>query len=121
MPSPERGSLSSIVDCSFNPVLVSDLDQEVLKELMAKMCGLTVHDLKRRTSQHASVTTTRADSCNELETFAVSPPTDGADGHLIEITNTTAQPGGVDYEAQWLLGPGTCGRSGSGIHYSGVL
>ena len=35
MPAPEWGSFLSIVDGSLNPVPVSDLDQVVLKELMA--------------------------------------------------------------------------------------
>ena len=47
MPAPEWGSLLSIVDGSLNPVPVSDLDQVVLKELMATNRGLTLLDLKK--------------------------------------------------------------------------
>ena len=36
MPATEWGGFLSTVDCSLSPVLVSDLDQVVLKELMAK-------------------------------------------------------------------------------------
>ena len=48
MPAPEWGSLLSIVDGSLNPVPVSDLDQVVLKELMAVNRGFTLLNLKRR-------------------------------------------------------------------------
>ena len=48
MPAPEWGSFLSIVDGSLNPVPVSDLDQVVLKELMAGNRGLTLSDLKKR-------------------------------------------------------------------------
>ena len=46
MPALEWGSFLSIVDGSLNPVPVSDLDQVVLKELMAENRGLTLLDLK---------------------------------------------------------------------------
>ena len=36
MPAPNCSSFLSIVDGSLNPVLVSDLDQEVVKDLMAE-------------------------------------------------------------------------------------
>ena len=45
VPAPEWSSFLSIVDGSLNPVLVSDLDEEVLKELMAENRGLTLLDL----------------------------------------------------------------------------
>ena len=48
MTAPEWGSFLSIVDGSLNPVPVSDLDQVVLKELMAENRGLTLLDLKKR-------------------------------------------------------------------------
>ena len=41
MPAPEWGSFLSIVDGSLNSAPVSDLDQVVLKELMAENRGLT--------------------------------------------------------------------------------
>ena len=47
MPAPEWGSFLSIVDGSLNSVPVSDLDQVVLKELMAENRGLTLLDLKK--------------------------------------------------------------------------
>ena len=50
MPAPEWGSFSSIVDGSLNSIPLSDLDQVVLKELMAKNRGLTLLDLKKRSS-----------------------------------------------------------------------
>ena len=48
MPVPEWGNFWSRVDDSVNPVLVSDLDQEVLMELIAEDRGLTFLDLKKR-------------------------------------------------------------------------
>ena len=57
MPAPEWDSFLSIVDGSLNPVPVSDLDQVVLKELMAENRGLTLLDLKKR-SEYSSVTAT---------------------------------------------------------------
>ena len=47
MPAPEWGSFWSIIDGSPNPVLVSDVDQVVLKELMAENRGLTLLNLKK--------------------------------------------------------------------------
>ena len=47
MPAPEWGSFLSIVGGSLNAVPVSDLDQVVLKELMAENRGLTLLDLKK--------------------------------------------------------------------------
>ena len=47
MPAPEWGSFLSIVDGALNSVPVSDLDQVVLKELMAENKGLT-HMISRR-------------------------------------------------------------------------
>ena len=85
MPAPEWGSFVSTVDGSLNPVLVSDLDQEVLKELMAKNRGLTLHDLKKRSSEYPWVTTTSNESYDEVETAAISPPMADADDHLSEI------------------------------------
>ena len=64
MPAPEWGSLLSIVDCSLNPVPVSDLDQVVLRELMAENKGLTLRDLKKR-SDYSSVPTTSGECSDE--------------------------------------------------------
>ena len=46
---------------------VSDLDQVVLKELMAENKGLTLRDLKKR-SEYSSVTTTSGECPDEPET-----------------------------------------------------
>ena len=67
MPAPEWGSFLSIVDGSLNPVPVSDLDRGVLKELMAENCGLTLHDLKKRSSEYPSVTTTSDESYDDCK------------------------------------------------------
>ena len=74
------GSLMSIVDCSVNPVPVSDLNQVVLKKLRAESRGLTIFDLKKR-SEYSSVTATSCECSDEQETRAVSTPlADAADG-----------------------------------------
>ena len=57
VPAPKSGILLSIVDGSLNHVPVSDLDQVVLKELMAENKGLTLLDLKKR-SEYSSVIST---------------------------------------------------------------
>ena len=84
MPAPEWGSFLSIVDGSLSPVPVSDLDQVVLKELMAENRGLTLLDLKKR-SEYSSVTTTSGECSDEQETPVVSTPLADADDHLSEI------------------------------------
>ena len=71
MPAPEWGSSLSIVDGSLNPVPVSDLDQVVLKELMAENRGLLRPDLEK-TSEYSSVTTMSGECFDEQETPAVS-------------------------------------------------
>ena len=74
------------MDGSLNPVPVSDLDQVVLKELMAKSRGLTLLDLKKR-SEYSSVTTKSCKYSDEQETQAVSTPLDDADNRLSEIAS----------------------------------
>ena len=81
MLAPQRG-----VDGSLHPVPVSDLDQEVLKELMANNSGLTLNDLKKR-PECPSLTTTSVESYDDLDTPVVSPPFADADNHPIEIAN----------------------------------
>ena len=76
----------SVVDGSLNPVPVSDLDQLVLKELMAERRGLTLLDLKKK-SEYSSFTTNSGEYSNEQETPAVSTPLADADTHLSEITS----------------------------------
>ena len=86
MPAPEWGSFLSIVDGSLSPVPVSDLDQVVLKELMAENRGLTPLDLKER-SEYSSVTTTSGECSDEQETPAVSTPLADADDRLSDIAS----------------------------------
>ena len=86
MPAPECGSFLSLVDASLNPVPVSDLDQVVLKELMAENRGLTLLDLKKR-SEFSSVTSTSGECSDEQETPAVSIPLADADDRLSEIAS----------------------------------
>ena len=56
MQAPEWASFLSIVDGSLNPVPLCDLDQVLLKEVMAENHGLTLSDLKKRSSEHLSAT-----------------------------------------------------------------
>ena len=86
MPAPIWGSFLSIVDGSLNPVPVSDLDQVVLKELMAENRGLTLLGVKKR-SEYSSVTTTSGVCSDEQETPAVSPPLADVDDRLSQITS----------------------------------
>ena len=86
MPATDWGSLLSIVDGSPNPVPVSDLDQVVLKVLMAENRGLTLLDLKKR-SEYSSVTTTSGECSDEQETPAVSTPMPDADDRLSDIAS----------------------------------
>ena len=86
MPAPEWGSFLSIIDGSLNPVPVSDLDQEVLKELMAENRGLTLLDLKKR-SKSCSVITKSDECSDEQETPAVSTPLADADNCLSDIAS----------------------------------
>ena len=65
---------------------MSDLDQVVLKELMAENGGLTPVDVKKR-SEYSSVTTTSAECSGEQETPAVSTPLADADNHLSKIAS----------------------------------
>ena len=79
-------SFLSIVDGSLNPVPLCDLDQVLLKEVMAEDCGLTLSDLKDRSPQHLSATLTGCESPDGyLEPAAVK---EGADDQLSEIAST---------------------------------
>ena len=80
MSAPEWGSFLSIVDGSLNPVAASDLDQVVLKELMA------VLDLKKR-SEYSSATATSGECSDEQKTPAVSTPLADADDRLSDIAS----------------------------------
>ena len=86
MSAPEWGSFLSIVDGSLNPVPVSDLDQMVLKELMAENRGITLLDLKKR-SEYSSATTTSGEYSDEQETPAVSSSLADADDRLSEVAS----------------------------------
>ena len=64
MQAPEWASFLSIVDGSLNAVPLCDLDQVLLKEVMAENCGLTLSALKKRSPEHLSATVT-ASAWNE--------------------------------------------------------
>ena len=86
MSAPEWGSFLSIVDGSLNPIPASDLDQVVLKELMAENGGLTLLVLEKR-SEYSSVTITSGECSDEQETPAVSTPMADADKRLNDIAS----------------------------------
>ena len=90
MPAPEWGNFLSIVDGSLNPKPVSNLDQVVLKEMMAESRGLTLLDLKKR-SECCSVTTMSGECSDEEGTPAVCTPFADADDHLSEIASAIPQ------------------------------
>ena len=86
MQAPEWASFLSIVDGSLNPVPLCDLDQVLLKKVMAENCGLTLSDLKKRSPEHLSATLTGCESPNGyLEPAAVK---EDADDKLSEIAST---------------------------------
>ena len=86
MQAPECASFLSIVDGSLNPVPLCDLDQVLLKEVMAENCGLTLSDLKNRSPEHLSATLTGCESPDGyLEPAAVK---ENADDQLSEIAST---------------------------------
>ena len=83
MQAPEWASFLSIVDGSLNPVALCDLDQVLLKEVMAENGGLTLLDLKKRSLQHISATLTGCESHDgDVEPAAVK---EDADDRLSEI------------------------------------
>ena len=65
---------------------MSDLDQVVLKELMAENRDLVLLDLKKR-SEYSSVTTTSGECSHEREIPAVSTPLSDADDPLSDIAS----------------------------------
>ena len=81
MPAREPGSFFSIVDGTLNSVLVSDLDHQVLKQLVADYRGLILLDLKQR-SEYSSITTTSGEYFDEQDTPAVRTAVPDADDHL---------------------------------------
>ena len=86
MQAPEWASFLFIVDGSLNPVPLCDLDQVLLKEVMAENRGLTLSDLKNRSSEHLSATLTGCESPDGyLEPAAAK---EDADDQLSEIAST---------------------------------
>ena len=77
MQAPEWASFLSIVDGSLNPVPLCDLDQVLLKEVMAKNRGLTLSDIKKRSPEHLSAALTGCESPDGyLEPAAVKEDAD---------------------------------------------
>ena len=77
MQAPEWASFLSMVDGSLNPVPLCDLDQVLLKEVMAENRGLTLVDLKKRSPEHPSATLTGCESPDDnLEPVAVKEHAD---------------------------------------------
>ena len=86
MQAPEWASFLSIVDGSLNPVPLCNLDQVLLKEVMAENRGLTLSDLKNPSPEHLSATLTGFESPDGyLEPAAVK---EDADYQLSEIAST---------------------------------
>ena len=103
MQAREWASFLSIVDGSLNPVPVCDLDQVLLKEVMAENRGLTVSDLKNRSPEHPSATLTGCESPDGyLEPAAVK---EDADDQLLEIASTIppVDPGCVELKQSAFL------------------
>ena len=86
MQAPEWASFLSIVDGSLNHVPLCDLDQVLLKEVMAERRGLTLSDLKKRSPEHLSATLAGSESPDGyMEPAAVK---EDADDQLSEIAST---------------------------------
>ena len=83
MQAPAWASFLFIVDGSLTPVPLCDLDQVLLKEVMAENRGLILSDLKKRSPEHLSATLTGCESPDGyLEPAAVK---EDADDQLSEI------------------------------------
>ena len=103
MQGPEWASFLSIVDGSLNPVPLCDLDQVLLKEVVADNPGLTLSDLKKRSPEHLSATLTGCESPDGyLEPAAVK---EDADDQLLEIASTIppVDPGCVELKHSAFL------------------
>ena len=86
MQAPEWAGFLSSVDGSLNPVPRCDLDQVLLKEVMAENRGLTLFDLKKRSPEHLSATLRGCESpYGDLESPAVK---EDADNQLSEIASS---------------------------------
>ena len=86
MQSPEWASFLSIIDGSLNPVPLCDLDEVLLKEVMAENHCLTLSDLKNRSPEHLSATLTGCESVNGYVEPAAAK--EDADDQLSEIAST---------------------------------
>ena len=86
MQAPEWASFLSIVDGSLNLVPLCDLDEALLKEVMAEKCGLTLCDVKKRSPEHLSATLTGCESLDGY--FEPAAVNEDADDQLSEITST---------------------------------
>ena len=103
MQAPEWASFLSIIDGSLNPVPLCDLDQVLLKEVMAENRGLTLYDLKNRSPEHLSATLTGCESPDDyLEPAAVK---EDADDQLSEIASNipSVDPSCVDLKHSAFL------------------
>ena len=103
MQAPEWASFLSIVYGSLNPVPLCDLDQVLLKEVMAENRGLTLSYLKDRSPEHLSATLTECESPDgNLEPAAVK---EDADDQLSEIASTIppVDPSCVDLQHSAFL------------------
>ena len=86
MQAPEWASFLSLVDGSLKSVPLCDVDQVLLKEVMAAKCGLTLSDLKNRSPEHLSATLTGFESPDGyLERAAVK---EDADDQLSDSAST---------------------------------
>ena len=86
MQAPEWATFLSIVDGSPNPVPLCDLEQVLLKEVMAKNRGLTLSDLKKRSPEHLAATFTGCESPDGyLDPAAVK---EDADNQLSDMAST---------------------------------
>ena len=86
MQAPECTSFLSIVDGCLNPVPLCDLDQVLLKEVMAGERGLTLFDIKNRSPEHLSAPLTGCESRDcSLKPAAVK---EDADDQLSEIASS---------------------------------
>ena len=86
MQAPEWASFLSIVDGSLNRVPLCDLDQVLLKEVMAENHGLTLSDLENRSPEHLSATLTGSESPDSY--LEPAPVKEDADDQLPAIAST---------------------------------
>ena len=103
MQAPEWASFLSILDGSLNPAPLCDLDQVLLKEVMAENRGLTLSDLKNRSPEHLSTTLTGSESPDGyLEPASVK---EDADDQTSEIASTVppVDPSCVDLKHSAFL------------------